>query len=218
MKTTKLTQYLTALVICTLTLVTTSCDNQDNPTAPTAMNTDQAATAAIQAREPGQNNPNTADLTDLTFRSGHYYTGQLNPATVCKPKSQGGDGVPAHSTLGLNSGNAQWKASNTLSKTNIRVTVNYTGDLRLRGYCIQLTGMDEDQNYAWGSRWSFHSTSSRTRTFQIQEMSKWQHAVSGRAVVSHSYGGNTYLFRTKSVSGNLHGRTYGDDQDVTLTP
>ena len=43
---TKLIQYLTALMICTLPLVTTSCDGQDNPTAPTAMNTDQAATTA----------------------------------------------------------------------------------------------------------------------------------------------------------------------------
>ena len=217
MRTTKLARHLAVLMICTLALVTTSCDSQDNDRP----DRDEHRPGRDR-RHPGTGarpeQPGAADLTDLTFRSGHYYTGQLNPATVCKPKSQGGDGVPAHSTLGLNSGNAQWKASNTLSKTNIRVTVNYTGDLRLRGYCIQLTGIDLDQTPAWGSRWSFHSTSSRTRTFQIQEMSKWQHAVSGRAVVSHSYGGNTYLFRTKSVSGNLHGRTYGDDQDVTLTP
>ena len=46
----------------------------------------------------------------------------------------------------------------------------------------------------------------------------WHYGVSARAVVSHSYGGDTFLFRTGSVGGYLQGRTPGVDQDIPLSP
>ena len=89
MKTTKLAQHLMVLMICTLALVTTSCDGQDNPTAPTAINTDQAETATaattLQGTAPPElpaalpdnliGNPRAATVQTDTQRCNTIYAG-----------------------------------------------------------------------------------------------------------------------------------------------
>ena len=182
----------------------TSARHYDTPTGQNPTIEDKTGTGNGAAPGASKTPPGPTGVSGLHVRSAPYYTGALNADTVCKPQTHGGDGVPVHSRLRIDSATAR----RVINSTNIEVDVSYTGDLTLRGYCIRLIGIDPDQGYQNVPRWSFHSTSSNTRTIRVPEISQWQHGVSARAVITHSHGGNTFLFRTQSRGNGVPGRTW----------